>query len=105
MAAEDRKYQITDHVFPRIAKDIISHPLWIRPSTTTTTTSTTTTEETTLNETITYDVLNLEAQSIETFSSEIPLQEHTTELQFSAVAATTGNNLISNGHSLKYFWQ
>ena len=99
MAAEDRRYHIVNHNFPRIAKDIISHPVWIRPTTTstttttTTTTSTTTTEATTLNETITDGNLSAEVQYIDMFSSEIPLQEHTTELQFSAVATTTGINL------------
>ena len=104
MAAEDRRYHIVNHNFPRIAKDIISHPVWIRPTTTTTTTttSTTTTEATTLNETITDGNLSVEVHYMDMFSSEIPLQEHTTELQFSAVATTTGYNLIFIDPALKY---
>ena len=96
MAAEDRRYHIVNHNFPRIAKDIISHPVWIRP------TITTTTEATTLNETITDGNLSVEVQYIDMFSSEIPLQEHTTELQFSAVATTTGYNLMFIDPALKY---
>ena len=104
MAAEDRKYQITNHVFPRIAKDIISHPVWIpRPTSSTTVTTTTTTEATTLDETITDGALNLEVQPMETFTSEIQLQEEITELQFSALATTAGYNLIFIDLALKYF--
>ena len=91
MAAEDRKYHIGNHVFPRIANDIIHHPVWIRPLTssttvTTTTTSTTTTEATTLNETATNGALNVAVQPIDAFSPEVPLQQHVTD--FSAVART-----------------
>ena len=35
LADEDLVYEISNHTFPRIAKEFISHPVWVPPTTTT----------------------------------------------------------------------
>ena len=83
MAAEDRKFTITNDVFPRIAKDTMSYPVWIRP----------TRVETSHNETTTTlpeDLLNFRVPPREPILTEITLQEHPTELQSPYNTTTAG---------------
>ena len=84
MAAEDRKFTITNDVFPRIARYIVYYPVWIRP----------TIVETTDNETATTlpeDLLDFRVPLREILLTEVTLQEHLTELQSSYIT-TTGVN-------------
>ena len=83
MAAEDRKHHIANHVFPRIARDTIFYPVWMRPTGVTDSLNETTT-------TLPEDLLDFRVPTRETILTEITLQERLTELQLSYNTTTTG---------------
>ena len=84
LAAEDRKYWINEFVYPRIARDLISHPIWIRPTTTTVTTTVETattdnaTVETATTENPTVETATTDNTTVETANTKNPTVETTT---------------------------